>query len=77
MKDLRGTANAVVGAPRDACFALLQAVDRYPAWHPAVVREVEVLDRDGDGVAVQARTKLHVALGAIVKDFDLVMAVAG
>ncbi len=75
MKDLRGRAATVVPAPRGACLALLEAVDRYPAWYPAVVRQVEVLERDADGAPVRAHTKLHVSRGAIVKDFDLIMAV--
>ncbi len=75
MKDLRGTASAVVRAPIEACLALLEAVDGYPAWHPAVVREVEVLERGADGKPLTARTLLHVSRGAIVKDFQLVMAV--
>ncbi|MGO9750113.1 MAG: SRPBCC family protein [Solirubrobacteraceae bacterium] len=75
MKDLHGTADAVVGAPIETCLALLAAVDRYPTWHPTVVREVEVLDRDVGGKPTRARTRLHVSRGAIVKDFNLVMAI--
>jgi ribosome-associated toxin RatA of RatAB toxin-antitoxin module len=75
VKDLHGTARAVVAAPAETCLALLQAVDRYPIWHPAVVQAVEVLDRDADGKPIKARTRLHVSRGPIVKDFNLVMAI--
>ena len=75
MAQLRGTATDVVNAPLTECFAFVQAVDRYPNWHPDVVREVEVLERDADGRPSRVRTKLHVARGPLVKDFDLVMAV--
>ena len=75
MAQLRGTATDVVAAPLAECFALVQAVDRYPSWHPDVVREVEVLERDTEGRPRRVRTKLHVARGPLVKDFDLIMAV--
>jgi ribosome-associated toxin RatA of RatAB toxin-antitoxin module len=76
MKELNGSASRVVQAPIEECFALLQAVDRYPIWHPEVVRKVEVVERDADGTPAQARTTLHVAAGPVVRDFDLLMAVA-
>ena len=75
MAQLRGTATDVVAAPLAECFAFVQAVDRYPSWHPDVVREVEVLVRDAEGRPQRVRTKLHVARGPLVKDFDLIMAV--
>jgi hypothetical protein len=52
-----------------------RAVDRYPSWHPEVVRQVEVLERDSEGNPTKGRGMLHVAVGPIVKDFDLVLAV--
>jgi carbon monoxide dehydrogenase subunit G len=69
MKELRGSATALVDAPLDACLALVEAVDRYPDWHP------EVVERDGDGVPSRARTELHVEVGPLKTDFDLLMAV--
>ncbi len=75
MKDLHGTASAVVAAPLDRCRALLEAVDRYPLWYPEAVRDVDVLERDPSGRPTKARTKLHLARGPLVKDFDLVLAV--
>jgi hypothetical protein len=75
MKDLRGTASAVVPAPLDRCRALFEAVDRYPEWYPDAVHEVDVLERDHTGRPTKARTKLHLVWGPVVKDFDLVLAV--
>jgi ribosome-associated toxin RatA of RatAB toxin-antitoxin module len=75
MKELHGSAHAAVDAPVDKCMALLEAVDRYPEWHPDVVHEVEVLARN-DGHPTRVRAKLHVARGPLVKDFNLVMSVA-
>jgi hypothetical protein len=75
MKELRGTAKAAVAAPPEACLALLAAVDRYPTWHPDVVRAVDVLERDGSGQPSRVRTKLHLSQGPLAKDFDLLMAV--
>jgi ribosome-associated toxin RatA of RatAB toxin-antitoxin module len=76
MKELSGAATEVVSAPIEQCFALLQAVDHYPDWHPEVVREVEVLRRDAQGSPTKARTTLHVARGPLVRDFRLLMDVA-
>jgi hypothetical protein len=75
MKELHGSAYSSVDAPPDKCMALLEAVDRYPEWHPDVVQEVEVL-AGNDGHPTRVRTKLHVARGPLVKDFKLVMSVA-
>jgi ribosome-associated toxin RatA of RatAB toxin-antitoxin module len=75
MKDLQGTARTVAAAPLEACLALLEAVDGYPAWYPSVVHAVEVLDRDGRGVATRARATLQVSLGALVRNFNLLLAV--
>jgi ribosome-associated toxin RatA of RatAB toxin-antitoxin module len=75
MAELRGTATDLVAAPLAECFALIQAVDRYPSWHPDVVREVEVLERDAEGQPQRVHTKLHVARGPVVKDFDVILAV--
>jgi hypothetical protein len=57
------------------CFALVEAVERYPSWHPDVVRKVDVVDRGADGRTTRARTTLHVARGPLVKNFHLLMAV--
>src|SRR5437764_6284995 len=75
MKELHGSAYASVDAPADRCMALLEAVDRYPDWHPEVVREVEVL-ASNDGHPTRVRAKLHLARGPLVKDFALVLSVA-
>ena len=75
MKELHGSASASVAAPMQACFALVEAVDRYPSWYPDVVREAEVLERDGDGHPTTARATLHASLGPLVRDFRLSLAV--
>jgi hypothetical protein len=75
MKELRGTATSTTQATRDEAMALLEDIDGYPSWHPEVIKQAEVLERDGDGRPTRARTKLHVAVGPAVKDFDLLMKV--
>jgi ribosome-associated toxin RatA of RatAB toxin-antitoxin module len=75
MKELRGSATGLVPVPLARCLVLVQAVDRYPSWYPDVVRTVEVLERDPSGVPSRVRTKLHLSVGPLTKDFDLVMAV--
>jgi hypothetical protein len=76
MKVLSGSASAGLDVAPEACTALLAAVDRYPSWHPDVIREAEVLERGADGVPVTARATVHVAVGPLVRDFQLVMSVA-
>jgi ribosome-associated toxin RatA of RatAB toxin-antitoxin module len=75
MKELRGAATTLVPAPMAQCLALVRAVDQYPAWYPDVVRTVEVLERDARGLPSRARTQLHLSVGPLTKDFELVMAV--
>jgi ribosome-associated toxin RatA of RatAB toxin-antitoxin module len=75
MKELHGTASAAVGVPGDRCFALLADVEGYPRWYPDVVRDVQVLERDGPGQPTKVRTTLHVAQGRLARDFTLTMAV--
>jgi hypothetical protein len=69
MKDLRGSATTTVSAPVEDCIATLAAVDRYPDWYPDVIREVEVLEREGDGLPSRARTWVHLAFGPLAGDF--------
>lgn len=76
VKALNGTASETVTASIEDCFAFFEAIDRYPDWHPEVVREVDVVQRGAGGEPTQARTKLHVARGPLVKDFNLLMDVA-
>lgn len=75
MKELNGSASTLVTAPVEACVALCEAVDRYPDWCPEIVTGVEVLERDSGGRPTRARTRLHVAHGALARDFDLTMAI--
>ncbi len=76
MKELHGTASAVVSAPPERCVALLAAIEAYPSWYPDGVREVETLERNADGQPTKVRTKLHVAVAGISRDFNLTMSVA-
>ena len=56
-------------------MALFEDIDRYPTWHPDVVKEAEVLERDAQGHPTKAHCKLHVERGPMTRDFDLMMAV--
>ncbi|HZE05895.1 MAG TPA: SRPBCC family protein, partial [Solirubrobacteraceae bacterium] len=76
MKELTGSASATTTASPEECVSLLEAIERYPAWHPNVVKEAEVLERDGDGHPIRARTKLHVERGPLTRDFNLLMSVS-
>jgi ribosome-associated toxin RatA of RatAB toxin-antitoxin module len=75
MKELHGSASAVVPASAEACVQLLRDVDAYPRWYPEVVKEAEVLARGEDGQPTKARAALHVAVGPLTRDFNLVLAI--
>jgi hypothetical protein len=75
VKELTGSASAPTDATPEQAMALLEAIDRYPTWHPEVVKEAEVLERDALGHPTRARTKLHVEHGPLTRDFNLLMAV--
>jgi ribosome-associated toxin RatA of RatAB toxin-antitoxin module len=76
VKELTGSAAGTTNATPEQAFALLEDIDRYPVWHPEVVKEAEVLERDAQGHPTKAHCKLHVERGPMTRDFDLVMAVS-
>jgi ribosome-associated toxin RatA of RatAB toxin-antitoxin module len=75
MKELTGSATGTTQATPEQAFALLEAIDDYPTWHPDVIKEAEVLERDAQGRPTRARTKLHIEHGPITRDFNLRMSV--
>jgi Polyketide cyclase / dehydrase and lipid transport len=75
MKELRGSATAEVSASPDECVALLEDIEGYPSWYPDVVRRAEIVRPSGDGGPTQARTRVHLGVGPIQRDFDLLMEV--
>ncbi len=76
MKRLHGTAEANIPARIEECFDLLDAIDGYPRWYPEVVRQAEVIERDGDGRPVRARAVLHASVGPLARDFHLELQVS-
>ncbi len=76
VKQLHGDADAGVGATTEECLSALAAVDRYPLWYPDVVRGVEVLARGEDGLPTRAQVALHVSVGPLKQDFNLLMEVS-
>lgn len=75
MKELSGTATVSVAASAAECLDLLAAVDRYPQWHPEVVKRAEVLQRNPAGEPVRARATVRVALGPLTRDLELAVEV--
>ena len=75
-RTFHGEAAADVAAPLEDSFALLAAVDRYPEWCPDVVRYVQVLERGAGGQPRRVRMMIHVARGTLVKEFQLLLAIA-
>ena len=76
MKELHGAASAQVSASVGECFALVEAIEEYPSWYPENVKQVYVVERSHDGRPLAARAQLHVSYGPLVRDFDLLLAVA-
>ena len=74
-REFHGEAAEVVAAAQEACLVLVAAVDRYPDWCPDIVREVEVLDRGADGQPSRVRMTMHIARGALVREFNLFLAI--
>jgi hypothetical protein len=54
---------------------VVAAVDRYPDWCPDVIREVDVLDRRGDGQPSSVRMTMLIARAGLVRDFNLFLAI--
>ena len=71
MKELTGSASSTTTASPEECLALFEAIDAYPRWAGDVVKEGEVLERDGAGHPTRARAKLHVERGPLTRDFEL------
>lgn len=76
MKELRGSASATVAASVQDCLALLLDIEAYPQWYPDVVRRVEIARPATDEEPVLARTTVHLGVGPIRRDFNLVMEVS-
>ncbi len=74
-RDFHGQAADVVTASQADCLALVAAVDRYPEWCPDVVRAVEVLDRGAVGRPSRVKMTMHIARGALVREFNLFLAI--
>jgi Polyketide cyclase / dehydrase and lipid transport len=75
LKHLHGTAQTTVDVPVEDCLAFLAALEAYPSWYPDVVRELEVVESDEDGLPLRAETKLHLSWGPVSTDLDLLLAV--
>jgi hypothetical protein len=73
VKELTGTGTGTTDASPQQVLALLAAVQRYPEWHPDVVKRVEVVQHDDSGQPTRVQTRLHVERGPMTRDFDLLM----
>jgi Polyketide cyclase / dehydrase and lipid transport len=75
MKSLAASAAGQAGVSIEECYAKLLDVESYPRWYPSGVLAAEALERDGEGRLTRAKTTLHVAVGPLVRDFKLHVAV--
>lgn len=74
-REFHGEAGQVVSAPQQVCLALVAAVDRYPAWCPDFIREVDVLERGADGQPSRVRMTIRVARAGLDRQFNLSLAI--
>ncbi len=74
MKDLRGQASQEVHVAQESVLALLADVEGYPRWYPEVVRDIEVVQRDGDWVT-RAHATLFASVGPIRRELQLLLSV--
>lgn len=74
-RPFHGEAAKDTPAPLEQCFVLLAAVDRYPDWCPDIIRHVDVLDRGAGGQPSRVRMTIHIARAALVREFNLFLAV--
>ena len=63
-RQLKGGAQSTIPASAEACYAVLEDVERWPQWYERV-RSIEVLERDPAGTPAEA------LLEAIVLRFEL------
>jgi ribosome-associated toxin RatA of RatAB toxin-antitoxin module len=75
MKELSATATGVAATPIEVCYAHLLDVERYPAWYPDGAKQVQVLERDGDGAAARIDAVLAAVAGPLRKEFPVRLAV--
>jgi hypothetical protein len=75
VKEIRGSARAVVRARPKECFALLAAVDRYSGWNGELVRELEVLERGSDDRPARLRAVIDLKRSPFVGSLDVTVAV--
>jgi ribosome-associated toxin RatA of RatAB toxin-antitoxin module len=75
MKQLSATATGVAATPIERCYEHLLDVERYPQWYPDGAKKVEVLERDGAGVASSVDAVLAAVAGPLRKEFPVRLAV--
>jgi hypothetical protein len=75
VKDLHGRASTTAAAPRDRCFELLRAAERYPDWYPEVVRSVRPADDPRRAGEQCLSAILRFSYGPIARDLDLLLEV--
>jgi ribosome-associated toxin RatA of RatAB toxin-antitoxin module len=75
MKQLSATATGGAATPIERCYEHLLDVERYPQWYPDGAKKVEVLERDGAGVASLVDAVLAAVAGPLRKEFPVRLAV--
>ena len=64
MADLQGSRSIEIAAPLERCFAIAADLDHVPEWH-GTMTDVEVLERNGDGLATLVESEIHVTVARV------------
>lgn len=62
--DLEGRRSIEIAAPAERCFAIAADLDHVPEWHGAMT-DVEVLERNRDGLATVVESTINVTLASL------------
>lgn len=74
MKEFRGEAGTGVDASAGQCLTLLLDIEGYPSWYPEVIRRAEVVRPASDDAPPLAQTTVHLGVGPVRRDFELLLA---
>lgn len=73
MKELHGRASGTAPASKQRCQDLLLAVERYPAWHPDVIRSVTPAEQPAHPHGQRVNATVHFSYGPISRDLELLL----
>ncbi len=73
MKELHGRASGTAPASKQRCQDLLLAAERYPEWHPEVIRSVTLAQQPARARGQRVNAVVHVSFGPVARDLELML----